>query len=80
MEVKALFKKILTGMEVLLEGQAAAGIRKRRLPGPADSPPPKRTAGGLGGGIAPREYLRLLNSASGPRAGLPRLVLGRLWP
>ena len=40
-EVKALFKKILTGMDVLLEGQAAAGIRKRRLPSPADSPPQK---------------------------------------
>ena len=44
LEVKALFKRILTGMDVLLEGQAAAGTRKRRLPVPVDSPPPKRTA------------------------------------
>ena len=43
LEVKTLFNKILTGMEVLLEGQAVTITKKRRLPSPADSPHPKRT-------------------------------------
>ena len=43
-DIKTLFSKILSGLEVLLEGQSASSSKKRSSPSPSTASRPKRTS------------------------------------
>ena len=62
-EVKPLIKRLLTGMDVLLKGQAAAGAKRRRSHTTEDSPP-KRTTHFAKAYIPDKQYQKPTSSIS----------------